>query len=146
MVPGGFVESRDFSHIAPLILGGFNIFLTTLGMISLFLAYFIYKNQKWAVWSAFLCGLSYFIVYTIDLAELFPQSPTPMPILLFMLEILGTVLSIPLMYFAAKQTKLFDHDNQKVLLNKSLYWLISLAILIGLAIIIFATKAAMSGK
>lgn len=36
MVPGGFIESRDFSHISSITLGAFNVFLTTLGMVSLF--------------------------------------------------------------------------------------------------------------
>lgn len=146
MVPGGFIESRDFSHISPVILGTFNVFLTTLGMVSLFLVYFIHKRQKWAFWAAFLCGLSYFIVYVTDLTKLFPQSPTPMPPALFVLEVLGTVLAIPLMYFAVKGRRENRVSGGKPMSDKTLYGLIGLAVLIGLGIIIFATKAAMSGN
>lgn len=147
MVPGGFIESRDFSHISSIILGVFNIFLTTLGMISLFLTYFIYKKQKWAVYTVFLSGLSYFIVYTIDLAEIFPKSPTEMPISLFILEILGTIMAIPIMYYSVQKLKeLETNDNGELLPNKSIYWLIIIAIIISLGIIIFATKAAMTEK
>ncbi|HAO09047.1 MAG TPA: hypothetical protein DCQ50_19170 [Chryseobacterium sp.] len=146
MVPGGFIESRDFSHISPVVLGSFNVFLTTLGMLSLFLIYFIYKKQKWAFITAFFCGLSYFVVYTIDLAKIFPQSPTRMPTALFLLESLGTLLSIPLIYYTVKEAKEFSGSNNKVLFSKSMYWIIGIAICIGLGIIIFATKAAMTGK
>ncbi len=147
MVPGGFIESRDFSHISPIILGGFNIFLTLLGMVSLFLVYFIGKKQKWALKTAFICGLSYFIVYTIDLAEIFPKTPTVMPLLLLVLEILGTILSIPLMYYSTLKVTIANSKNEeKTEPNKYIYWLIALAILLGIGIIIFATKSAMTAK
>lgn len=146
MIPGGFIESRDFSHISSIILGGFNVFLTTLGMVSLFLVYFIYKKQKWAVYTAFITGVSYFIVYTIDLAKIFPKSPTPMSSTLFYLEILGTIIAIPIMFYSVKKLKELENNNSKLLLNKSIYWLTVIAGLIGLGIIIFATKSAMTGK
>lgn len=145
MIPGGFIESRDFSHISPIILGGFNIFLTTLGMLSLFLIYFINKKQKWAFKASFICGLSYFIVYTIDLLGIFPKTPTAMPLLLLVLEILGTILSIPLMYYSFLRIKMAGNE-QKTMLNKYVYFFIILATLIGVGIIIFATKSAMTGK
>lgn len=145
MIPGGFIESRDFSHISPIILGGFNIFLTTLGMVSLFLIYFINKNQKWTFKASLICGLSYFIVYTIDLLEIFPKTPTAMPLLLLVLEILGTILSIPLMYYSFLRIRMAGNE-QKTMLNKYVYFFIILAILIGVGIIIFATKSAMTGK
>ncbi len=34
LVPGGPIETRDFSHISPLVLGSFNVFLTTLSITS----------------------------------------------------------------------------------------------------------------
>lgn len=146
MIPGGFIESRDFSHIPSIVLAAFNIVLTTLGMISLFLPYFIYKNQKWAVSAAFFSGMSYFVVYTIDLAEIFPKSPTQMPLSLFILEVVGTVISIPIMYYSIKKLKQLEDHGGKLMLNKSIYWLIVFAGLIGVGIIIFATKSAMTGE
>lgn len=145
MIPGGFIESRDFSHISPIILGGFNIFLTTLGMLSLFLIYFINKDQKWVFKASFICGLSYFIVYTIDLLGIFPKTPTAMPLLLLVLEILGTILSIPLMHYSFLRIKMAGNE-QKTMLNKYVYSFIILAILVGIGIIVFATKSAMTGK
>lgn len=146
MIPGGFIESRDFSHINPLILGIFNMFLTVLGLLSLFLVYFINKQLKWAFKAALLCGLSYFTVYVIDLFKIFPQSPTIMPELLFILEMLGSVMAVPLIFFSIKKIKEYKNDDVPITFSKPFYWFVALAIVIGLCIIIFATQAAMTEK
>ena len=39
MIPGGFVETRDFSAYPASVLAAFNIFLTVLGLGSLVLAW-----------------------------------------------------------------------------------------------------------
>ncbi|SDH56897.1 hypothetical protein SAMN05421846_101179 [Chryseobacterium taeanense] len=146
MIPGGFIESRDFSHINSMILAIFNIFLTILGLISLFLVYFINKNFKWSFKAAYLCGISYFTVYIIDLFKIFPKSPTPMPELLYILEIVGCVISIPLIFYSMKIIKEWKNDDSKMTFSKGFYGLIAIAVIIGLCIIIFATNAAMTGK
>lgn len=69
-----------------------------------------------------------------------------MPSTLFYLEILGTIIAIPIMYYSVKKLKQSENNNSKLLLNKSIYWLIGIAGLIGLGIIIFATNSAMTGK
>ncbi len=145
MIPGGFIESRDFSHISPIILAGFNIFLTLLGMIGLFLVYFVIRNQKWALKIAFICGLSYFLVYVFDLVGLFPKSPTPMPLLLFLLEILGTISAVAMMYYSALSVK-FSSNKTGLVINRIIYLIVILAILLSIWIIIFATNAAMGGE
>lgn len=145
MIPGGGIDTRDFSQINPLVLGAFNTFLTSLGIICLFLSYFIYKKQKWATPIAFLCGLSYFLVYVLDLLKIFPKSPDAMPPLLLTLESLGVLLSIPLMYYSIKLNR-NSENNENLTLDKKLYWILLIFILIGLGIIIFATNSAMTGK
>ncbi len=147
LVPGGPIETRDFSHISPDILGGFNVFLTSLGMISLVLIYFVWKGYRWAYMVSLLCGLSYFLVYTLDLGRIFPVSPTPMPKTLLIIEVIGTVLSIPLMY----SSYLYFKSNSKFEAGDSvipLYFKILLVVLIlvGIGIVIFATNAAMKAK
>ncbi|WP_294328630.1 hypothetical protein [uncultured Chryseobacterium sp.] len=146
MIPGGCIESRDFSQISPVILGVFNLFLTVLGIVSLFLVYFINKQYGWAYKIACFCGISYFIVYTIDLLKIFPQSPTPMPNLLLILETLGTILSIPLIFYALKKSQECKSKGNVIQFSKSLYWFMAFAIVIVLGIIIFATNAAMTEK
>ncbi len=86
-------------------------------------------------------------MYTIDLAEIFPKTPTAMPLLLLVLEILGTVLSIPLMYYSTLKITVANNKNEeKTEPNKYIYWLIGLAILLSIVIIIFATQSAMTAK
>lgn len=146
MIPGGFIESRDFSKISPVILGGFNLFLTVLGIISLFIPYFIYHNQKWSIITAICCGFSYFVVYVIDLLKIFPKTDSPMPKVLFILEFVGILISLPLIYFSAQSLLNFKVSNTSLIVNSSIYWFIGIATIIGLGIIIFATKSAMTKK
>ncbi|MCO6176384.1 hypothetical protein NHF50_15145 [Flavobacterium sp. NRK F10] len=146
MVPGGGIDTRDFSHIPLSILSVFNIFLTTLGMISLFLSYFIFRKYKWSILVAFICGLSYFLVYVLDFAHIFPKSPDSMPQLLVFLEAIGIILSIPLMLLSFNQTKKMKSSQDKSKLSYNLYRLVAFAIIVGIAIIVFATKSAMTGK
>lgn len=146
MVPGGGIDTRDFSHISPFALSAFNIFLTTLGLVSLFLPYFVFRKYKWSVISAFVCGASYLLVYVLDFAHLFPKSPDSMPQLLVLLEAFGILLSIPLMVLSLQKMKELGGGRISTQLSNKMYWFIAFAILVGIGIIIFATKSAMTGK
>ena len=95
MVPGGFVETRDFSAYPALVLGAFNVFLTVLGLGSLWLAYAIIRSGRGHVWSA-LAGVAFVAVYLLDLGRIFPVPPTPMSSLLATLEWIGTGLGAAL--------------------------------------------------
>lgn len=44
MVPGGFVETRDFSAYPAIVLGAFNVLLTVLGLGSLVLAVIVARK------------------------------------------------------------------------------------------------------
>lgn len=94
MVPGGPVETRDFSAYSPLVLGAFNIFLTVLGIGSFVIAGLQIAGRIRAPGLAGLCGLGFLAVYVADLAGIFPVSPVAMPPLLSLLEQLGTVLAL----------------------------------------------------
>ena len=76
MIPGGFVETRDFSAYPSIVLGAFNVFLTVLGLGSLVLAYTITKAGRGHSWSA-LAGLSFVGVYLLDLGRIFPFQMGP---------------------------------------------------------------------
>lgn len=144
LIPGGPIETRDFSHISPSILGLFNTFLTLLGMLSLLVAYFVYHSKKWAYLSAIIIGIAYFLVYVLDLAHIFPRSPSPMPSILIVIEITGTLLSFPLIFLAIRMTSLALENKQISLhFNAKVFMLIAVIIIISLAIILFATRAAM---
>ena len=151
LVPGGLIETRSFAHINPLILGSFNTFLTTLSLASLLLVYFAWQEYRWAFVASFIAGLSYFLVYVLDLAHLFPVSTDAMPTALLVIEVLGTIVSLPLMLisgwgiqYSAKQ--LAQNRNSQLALDlagkKQIFIAIGI-VLIGLGIITFATRSAM---
>ena len=153
LVPGGPIETRSFVHIDLLTLGVFNTFLTTLVLGSLLLIYFVLQSQRWAMLTAAGAGLSYLGVYGLDLAKIFPVSPDAMPPALLAIEVLGTVLSLPLMLLsiqalqASKQRTLanvtFSHpDNPHYIQLPHIVITISLGIA-ALSIITFATSSAM---
>ena len=148
LVPGGPIETRSFAHIDPLILGVFNTFLTSLGIVSILLIYFILKNRKWAFIISVVCGVSYFLVYALDLGKIFPVSPDSMPQALFVIEVLGTITSLPLMFFSAREAlKSVNSDNEQAMksdsYSKEFIYLVFFLVLIGIGIIVFATKSAM---
>lgn len=153
LVPGGPIETRSFSHINSLTLGAFNTFLTVLGLGSLLLIYFVLKSERWAFFVAAVCGLSYVGVYGLDLAQVFPVSPDAMPPALLAIEVLGTVISFPLIALSIQALRGL---NPKISVasslpstDLSLSWktpqaliAISLA-MISVGIIAFATRSAM---
>lgn len=151
LVPGGLIETRSFAHINPLILGSFNTFLTTLSLTSLLLIYYVWQGYRWAFVTSFISGLSYFLVYVLDLAHLFPISPDAMPTALLVIEILGTIVSLPLMITSGlgiqhSTKQLAQGNNTKSDLDltgkKQIFIAIGIT-LIGIEIIIFATHSAM---
>lgn len=162
LVPGGPIETRDFSHISPLVLGSFNVFLTALSLTSFLLSYFVWRQQRWAFVASGLSGIAYGLVYVLDLARWFPVSPDAMPPALFAIEVLGMVLSIPLavlsMSAANVERDLSGNNRQHrypsdiLALDAArtgkgerigLFVAVAVAALLGTGIVIFATRAAM---
>lgn len=153
LVPGGPIETRSFVHIHPLTLGMFNTFLTTLVLGSLLLVYFVLQSKPWAMITAVGFGFSYLGVYGLDLAKIFPVSPDAMPPALLVIEVLGTVLSFPLMVLsiqamqASRQRTFADapflsSDNPHRFPLPQIVLSIGLG-LVALGIITFATSSAM---
>lgn len=144
MIPGGFVEVRDFSAYPAFILGLFNTFLTVLGLGGLVLAYFIFRHSL-GYGLGVLIGCAYIIVYLADLRRIFPVSPVPMSRLLARLEWLGTILGIALAgagLWAALQPAAGAQSTASSISPATLIALIAA----GLAIIAFATRAATQKK
>jgi len=141
LIPGGPIETRDFSHINPLVLGLFNLFLTALGLGSFVAAWFLFRGHNLA-WLSLLMGAAYLLVYGIDLLAWFPKTASEMPPALFAIEVAGCVIALPLMVFACalRQSKeaptASEHPNFG---NVS----ITLLALLSVGILVFATLAAM---
>lgn len=158
LIPGGPIENRDFSHIPVSILTGFNLFLTVLNLGSVALLYFILRQRRWAISVVWFVGLAYFIVYAIDLAQLFPRSPTSMSQALSTIEVLGICAAVPLMYLSWPYTPFSSRNslNQERRLDNSVMQnnatpatsiriaLMAVVIALGIGIIFFATDSAMN--
>ena len=114
--------------------------------------YFVLKSERWAIIGAAVCGLSFLGVYGLDLARIFPVSPDAMPPALLAIEILGTIVSFPLMGLTiqalrgeGKQQLVATSSTQARTLTFDLpqrFTVLGIT-LIGLAIIAFATRSAM---
>jgi len=113
LIPGGPIEMRDFSHLHPAVVWTFNGFLTLLGFGSLALVYFLRLRRRWAYKLAIVAGFLYFVLAILDLLQIFPKSPTPMPPLLFTFEVVITVLSIVLMFFAYKSQEVVSVTGEE---------------------------------
>lgn len=140
LVPGGPVENRDFSHIQPLILALFNIFLTTLGLGSLLLGIAAFKRPINTL-LPLLAGVAYIGVYLLDLLSIFPISPTPMSHALWSIETTGLVLAIALLGTASSLVG--QAAPRTVPTSKQLSWALVPLLIAGAGIVVLATCAAM---
>ncbi|OIM97909.1 hypothetical protein BFR57_09270 [Idiomarina sp. MD25a] len=144
LIPGGPIENRDFSHIPPLKLGAFNVFLTILGIASFALVYFSIEGSTFSFIVAAICGVSYFLVYALDLGKIFPVSPTRMPRALFWIEIVGLILSIPLTLLSLVYVFISKGSGHATGVQSDTMIMALIAIMaLGIGVVIFATKAAM---
>lgn len=145
MVPGGPVETRSFSNILPEIVMGFNIFLTSLMIVSIALVYFMYKKQKWAYQLTGVVGMAFALVFLLDLGGIFPVSLDPMQTLLFVMEVIGLILGVLLMWLSYKMIQV-THDSAwsgKFKIPK--VWIIAgiMLLIFGVYIVYFATSSAL---
>ncbi|MCB1469151.1 MAG: hypothetical protein KDK08_18875 [Rhizobiaceae bacterium] len=95
MVPGGFIETRNFPGYSVAVLAAFNVFLTLLGFASLVLAYRIVHSGRIGTLPA-LAGAAFTAIYLLDLATLFPVTTVPMSTTLAAMEWIGAVLGVAL--------------------------------------------------
>jgi hypothetical protein len=147
LVPGGPIEVRDFSSYSPLVLSLFNIFLTTLGIISFLAAYLVIKKKKNSLIFSAIIAIFYLLVYISDLFKIFPISPIAMSQTLFIIETLSTILGFILLYICIKYTNIFKENTEdssfKITKTTIIYLLLVLIIASG--IVIFATISAING-
>lgn len=141
LVPGGPIENRDFSHIAPVVLLVFNIFLTALGLGSFLLVAGLMAGVRLAWPLTFWAAASYLVVYGIDLLGVFPQSPTAMARPLLIVEVLGIALALPILWLTAHRTQMSGIVEKPPLKLRG-SWLIPISAL-AVAIVAFATINAM---
>lgn len=144
LIPGGPIENRNFSHISPWVLAIFNIFLTLLGIASLASAYFSVVGSGVAAVVSVICGISFFFVYALDLGKIFPISPDKMPRALFVIEVSGLILAIPLTLLSLLEMAMPNRGAATIDMSATaIISVLVLMVVLGLGIVIFATKSAM---
>ncbi|SMF92214.1 hypothetical protein SAMN05661091_5725 [Paenibacillus uliginis N3/975] len=99
LVPGGPIENRDFSKLKGVVFWGFNLFLILLGITSFIACYLLLISHSHAIFITQIIAVLYFIVYIIDLAGIFPKSPTKMSKPLTLFEIINTSMAVFLFLF-----------------------------------------------
>ncbi len=99
LVPGGPIENRDFNGLRGIVFWGFNVFLITLGIMSYITSYLLLIANEYALSMTQIISVLYFIVYAIDLAGIFPKSPTKMSKTLMLIEIINASLAVFLFIF-----------------------------------------------
>ena len=102
LYPGGPVENRDFSNLAPGVATQFNIFLITLGIVGLISAFFSWKGKSWAYITAIAVGWLFVFVVALDLGKVFPVSPDQTGLLLGIIMILDAILALYVVLFSHK--------------------------------------------
>ncbi|MEQ9694226.1 hypothetical protein [Shimia sp. SDUM112013] len=93
LVPGGPIETRDFSGLGGAVFWGFNAFLIGLALVAILAAIGLRRHRKPAAWAAITVGWGYIFVIFLDLGHVFPVSPDPIPLTLGLIEILVAMLA-----------------------------------------------------
>ena len=145
LVPGGPIETRDFSHYSETVLTLFNIFLTTLGLLSFVVAFLIVKKKKYSITLSAIFALLYIFVYVIDLFKIFPISPVEMSSTLFFIETISTIIAFIIISLCIKFNNIEAKNNENISIKFSFYkiTLLLIVLLFAIGIVIFATKSAM---
>ncbi len=94
LVPGGPVENRDFSNLGGIVFWGFNVFLVCLGLSAFYATYAVLANLTYAGFLTRGVALGFIVVYAIDLAGIFPKSPTKMSKALMSFELINLSMGV----------------------------------------------------
>ncbi|WP_170367618.1 hypothetical protein [Ruegeria arenilitoris] len=93
LVPGGPIETRDFSGLGGAVFWGFNAFLIALALLAVGSAVAMLRGSATASWGAIVAAWGYIFVVLLDLGHVFPTSPDPIPLMLGLIEILDFILA-----------------------------------------------------
>ncbi len=94
LVPGGPIETRNFSGLGGSAFWGFDLVLVLLGFGAITSAIGLLRDSKTAAIGGIIAGWGYIFVVLLDLGHVFPTTPDPIPVLLGVIEILGAILAV----------------------------------------------------
>ena len=102
------VGMRPLPDYSPMVMTLFNVFLITLGMLSIWQLFSGLDGQVMRGKILLLLAVEYFVVYMADIINIFPRSVAPMGQTLFAVEVFGAVLAVLLFVSAGWYVKAVD--------------------------------------
>ncbi|MGG1355542.1 hypothetical protein ABE212_12295 [Psychrobacter pacificensis] len=94
MIFSNLVGMRAFPDYSHMVMTLFNVFLMTLGLLSVWQRFTGIGGHAMRGKILLLLAVEFFVVYAADIANIFPRSAEPMLQTLFALEICGAVLGV----------------------------------------------------
>ena len=94
------VGMRALPDYSPMVMTLFNVFLITLGLLSIWQLFAGIDGHVMRGKILLLLAVEFFVVYVAGITNIFPRSVAPMGQMLFAVEVLGAVLAV-LLFFSA---------------------------------------------
>ena len=111
MILSMMTKTRVFPDYSPMVMTLFNVFLITLGVLSIWQLFSGLDGQAMRGKILLLLAVEYFVVYVADIANIFPRSAEPMGQMLFAVEVFGAVLAVLLFVSAGWYVKAVDESG-----------------------------------
>ena len=116
MILSMMTKTRVFSDYStpdysPMVMTLFNVFLITLGVLSIWQLFSGLDGQAMRGKILLLLAVEYFVVYVADIANIFPRSAEPIGQMLFAVEIFGAMLAVLLFVSAGWYVKAVNEPN-----------------------------------
>lgn len=108
MIFSNLVGMRAFPDYSPMIMTLFNVFLMTLGLLSVWQLFTGIDGHAMRGKILLLLAVEFFVVYAADITNIFPRSTEPMGQTLFAVEVFGAVLAVLLFVSAGWYVKAVD--------------------------------------
>lgn len=99
------VGMRALPDYSPMVMTLFNVFLMTLGLLSIWQLFAGIDGHAMRGKILLLLAVEFFVVYVAGITNIFPRSVAPMGQTLFIMEMLGALLAILLFISASGYVK-----------------------------------------
>lgn len=109
------IDVRAIPIEEKILLKTYYSLLTLVTLLSIVVILFILENKKWGYFISALCGISYFLIYALDLLTIFPHDLSIMPRTIFMLETAGFIISIPTFVLSISAFILHNKEDELAL-------------------------------
>ncbi len=101
MIFSNLIGMRAFPDYSPMVMTLFNVFLMTLGLLSIWQLFTGIDGHAMRGKILLLLAVEFFVVYVAGVTNIFPRSVAPMGQMLFAVEIFGAVLAVLLFVSAS---------------------------------------------